>query len=84
MLFAMGVCGFSVGLLWPGTLSLASKNVKGGNAMFAFMALFGDLGCLGGPTLAGVVSGANGDDLNFGILCAAVFEKGFAGSFKRR
>ena len=72
-LIAMGVCGFSVGLLWPGTLSLASKNVKGGNAMFAFMALFGDLGCLGGPTLAGVVSGANGDDLNFGILCAAVF-----------
>lgn len=72
-LIAMGVCGFSVGLLWPGTLSLASKNVKGGNAMFAFMALFGDLGCLGGPTLAGVASGAKGDDLNFGILCAAVF-----------
>lgn len=72
-LISMGVCGFSVGLLWPGTLSLASKNVKGGNAMFALLALFGDLGCLGGPTTAGLVSGANGDDLNLGILFASIF-----------
>lgn len=72
-LAAMGVCGFSVGLLWPGTYSLASKNVKGGNAMFAFLALAGDLGCLSGPTLAGLVSASDGDNLKLGILCAAAF-----------
>lgn len=41
--------------------------------MFALLALFGDLGCLGGPTTAGLVSGANGDDLNLGILFASIF-----------
>ena len=48
------VCGFSVGILWPGTFSKASAAVKGGGtAMFALLALAGDLGCSGGPALAG-------------------------------
>lgn len=69
-----GLCGFSVGLLWPGTYSLASARVaKGGTAMFAFLALAGDLGCSLGPTLVGRVSAACGDNLKAGMLSAVVF-----------
>lgn len=68
------VCGFSVGILWPGTFSKASAAVKGGGtAMFALLALAGDLGCSGGSTLAGAVSSQCGDNLRMGILAAAVF-----------
>lgn len=68
------VCGFSVGILWPGTFSKASAAVKGGGtAMFALLALAGDLGCSGGPTLAGAVSSQCGDNLRMGILAATVF-----------
>lgn len=68
------VCGFSVGILWPGTFSKASAAVKGGGtAMFALLALAGDLGCSGGPTLAGAVSSRCGDNLRMGILAAVVF-----------
>ena len=56
-LLAMGIAGFSVGLLWPGTFSLASKALpKGGTALFALLALGGDLGCSGGPTFVGLFS----------------------------
>lgn len=72
-LLGCGLCGFSVGLLWPGTFSLASAGIpKGGTAMFAFLALAGDLGCSMGPTLVGRVSGAVGDDLQAGILAAVI------------
>ncbi|MEI3020325.1 MFS transporter [Ruminococcus sp.] len=68
------VCGFSVGILWPGTFSKASAAVKGGGtAMFALLALAGDLGCSGGPTLAGAVFSQCGDNLRMGILAAVVF-----------
>lgn len=68
------VCGFSVGILWPGTFSKASAAVKGGGtAMFALLALAGDLGCSGGPTLAGAVSSQCGDNLRMGILAAVIF-----------
>lgn len=68
------VCGLSVGIMWPGSFSKASAAVKnGGTAMFALLALGGDLGCLGGPTFAGMMASAFGDDLKKGILCAAVF-----------
>lgn len=69
-----GICGFSVGILWPGTFSMASKAMPaGGTALFAMLALGGDLGCSGGPTYVGISSGLLGDNLGFGILCAAVF-----------
>lgn len=69
-----GLCGFSVGLLWPGTYSLASAQIaKGGTAMFAFLALAGDLGCSLGPTLVGRVSALYGDNLKAGMLSAVVF-----------
>ena len=73
-LLGCAVCGFSVGILWPGTFSKASASIKGGGtAMFAMLALAGDVGCSGGPTLAGLVSGACGNNLHMGILVAIVF-----------
>ncbi len=72
-LIGCGICGFSVGLLWPGTFSLAAVGVpRGGTAMFALLALAGDLGCSMGPTLVGRVSAAAGEDLKKGILAAVV------------
>lgn len=72
-LVGCGICGFSVGLLWPGTFSLAAVGIpRGGTALFALLALAGDLGCSMGPTLVGRVSAAAGDDLRKGILVAVV------------
>lgn len=69
-----GICGLSVGILWPGVYSTAGELCpEGGTAMFAVIALAGDIGCSGGPTLVGFVSGAFGDDLQKGMLSAAVF-----------
>lgn len=75
------LCGLSVGIMWPGSFSKASSALKrGGTAMFAFLALAGDVGCSGGPTLVGVVSGALGDDLKLGILAGIVFPVVLIGS----
>lgn len=73
---AMGLCGFSVGILWPGTLSTAASKVGGGNATFALLALAGDLGCMCGPTLSGLASSAAGDNLKIGVLCSIIFPIG--------
>ena len=68
------VCGFSVGILWPGTFSKAAAAIKGGGtAMFAFFALAGDFGCSAGPTLAGFVSSHFENNLRAGILAAIIF-----------
>lgn len=76
-LLGCAVCGFSVGIFWPGTFSKATAAIPGGGtAMFALLALAGDLGCAGGPTLAGLVSDAAGGNLRTGILTAAVFPAG--------
>ena len=73
-LIGCGLCGFSVGVLWPGTFSMASASIeRGGTAMFAYLALAGDLGCSLGPTVVGRVSGMAGDNLKIGILAAVVF-----------
>jgi len=73
-LVGCGVCGFSVGIMWPGTFSKASATIRnGGTAMFAMLALAGDVGCSGGPTLAGFVSSAAGNNLHVGICAALVF-----------
>lgn len=73
-LAACAVCGLSVGIMWPGTFSKASVAIpKGGTAMFALLALGGDLGCSGGPTVVGAVSSAMGENLKMGILAAVVF-----------
>lgn len=73
-LIGCAVCGLSVGIMWPGTFSKASASMpKGGTAMFAMMALAGDLGCSGGPTAVGMISSVFGDDLKKGILAAICF-----------
>ena len=73
-LIGCAVCGFSVGILWPGTFSKASAEIKnGGTVLFAMLALAGDVGCAGGPTLAGFVSSAFGNNLHIGVLSAIVF-----------
>lgn len=73
-LIGVGLCGFSVGIFWPGTFSTASASMhRGGTALFALMALAGDLGCSAGPTVAGAVASALGDNLRAGILCGLGF-----------
>lgn len=68
------LCGFSVGIMWPGTISIASQTCPaGGTAMFAFLALAGDLGSTVGPMSVGVVSGLADSDLKKGLLMAVVF-----------
>ena len=73
-LLGCGLCGFSVGILWPGTFSLASIQCPtGGTAMFALLALAGDLGCLSGPGTVGIVSDWMGGNLKSGLLIAMIF-----------
>lgn len=73
-LIGCGICGFSVGAMWPGTFSLASERCpRGGTAMFALLALAGDAGCSAGPAIVGFVSGALNDDLKTGLLSAVIF-----------
>lgn len=73
-LIGCAVCGFSVGIFWPGTFSLAAlKLPTAGTAMYAFMALAGDVGCSAGPTLVGFVANANQNNLQTGLLMALVF-----------
>lgn len=73
-LVGCGICGLSVGILWPGVFSLAAERAPtGGTAMFAFLALAGDLGCSSGPTLVGIVSSAFNDNLRAGFLAAIAF-----------
>lgn len=73
-LLGCALCGFSVGIFWPGTFSIAAVNLPGaGTAMYALMALAGDVGCSGGPTLVGLVSGAADGRLQTGLLAAIVF-----------
>ncbi len=68
------LCGLTVGIMWPGTFSRAAVVLRrGGTAMFALLALAGDLGCSSGPTLVGFVSGLAGDNMKMGILAAIVF-----------
>ena len=73
-LVGCGICGFSVGIFWPGTFSMASASLRrGGTALFCMLALAGDLGCSLGPTVVGFVSSAVKDNLKIGILVAIVF-----------
>lgn len=85
-LVGCGLCGLSVGIMWPGVFSLAAKHCpEGGTSMFAFLALAGDVGCFAGPSLVGFVSsfaenkhmifiGALlGSGLKVGLLCAIIF-----------
>lgn len=68
------LCGFSVGIMWPGTISIASKQIPlGGTAMFALLAMAGDLGGAIGPGLVGAISQNAGDNLKAGMLAGCIF-----------
>lgn len=68
------ICGLSVGIMWPGTFSMAAASMpRGGTALFALLALAGDMGCSSGPTFVGFISGALGDNLKIGVLAAMLF-----------
>lgn len=73
-LLGCALCGLSVGILWPGTYSLASAKLPyGGVRMFAVLAMAGDIGCLVGPTAAGWLAEAFGNNLKIAFLAAIVF-----------
>ena len=68
------MCGFSVGIMWPGTLSITSKKLPaGGTAMFALLAMAGDLGGAMGPGIVGMISQKNGDNLQAGLFAGSIF-----------
>ena len=73
-LIGCALCGLSVGIMWPGTISISSQKCpKGGTAMFAFLALAGDLGAAVGPAMVGRIADAAGGNLKTGLLFATVF-----------
>ena len=68
------LCGLAVGIMWPGSISISSQNCpKGGTAMFAFLALAGDLGAMVSPAMVGSISEKAGGTLKTGLLAATVF-----------
>lgn len=67
-------CGFSVGIMWPGTISITSPRLpSGGTALFAMLAMAGDLGGAVGPSFVGAVTQRAGDNLQSGMLVGSVF-----------
>lgn len=71
------VCGFSVGIMWPGTLSITSARMPlGGTALFALLAMAGDLGGAFGPSMVGYVTQLAGDDLRAGLQVGCIFPIG--------
>ena len=68
------LCGFSVGIMWPGTISICSPKIpKGGTAFFAMLAMAGDLGGSAGPALVGNISQMFDNNLKAGLLAGTVF-----------
>ena len=68
------VCGFSVGIMWPGTISISSKKFPlGGTAMFALLAMAGDLGGSIGPGIVGYITQEAGDNIRVGMSVGLVF-----------
>ena len=73
-LIGCSICGFSVGCMWPGTFSKAAVALQsGGTAMFALLALGGDLGCSAGAAVVGVATEWLGGNMKLGILAAVIF-----------
>ncbi len=73
-LIGCALCGLAVGIMWPGTISISSQKCpKGGTAMFAFLALAGDLGAAIGPGMVGGIADAAGGNLKTGLVFATVF-----------
>ena len=68
------VSGLAVGIMWPGSISLTSARIpKGGTALFALLALAGDVGGTFGPSLVGLGIKSAENDIQCGLLAASVF-----------
>lgn len=68
------VCGLSVGIMWPGSISLTSARIPGGGtALFALLALAGDMGGTLGPSIVGLCTGSSENDIQSGLLAASIF-----------
>ncbi len=82
-LLGCALCGLSVGIMWPGTFSIAAREcAQGGTALFAFLALAGDAGCMSGPGLVGIVADNAGKwGLKGGLLAAIIFPICIGGTF---
>lgn len=73
-LFGCVVCGFSVGIMWPGSISISSSRMPlGGTALFALLAMGGDLGGSIGPVMIGLITENAEDNMKSGMLAATVF-----------
>lgn len=73
-LIGCALCGLSVSAMWPGTISLSTKQMTGAStAMFAFLALSGDIGCTAGPTITGFITNSLGGDLKKSLIFSIVF-----------
>lgn len=73
-LIGCALCGFSVGIMWPGTVSFAAKLFEqGGPVLFSSLALAGDFGCSFGPTLVGLLSSSTGTGISGGLMAALIF-----------
>ena len=73
-LIGCALCGLAVGIMWPGTICISSQKCpRGGTAMFAFLALAGDLGAAVGPSMVGGIADAVGGNLKTGLLFATLF-----------
>lgn len=68
------ICGFSVGIMWPGSISITVPRIpKGGTALFALLAVAGDMGGAFGPSMVGYFSQQAGDNLRVGLLTGCIF-----------
>ena len=73
-LVGCAMCGFSVGIMWPGTICMANESISnGGVKMFALLALAGDIGCTLGPTTAGWIADICGNNLKISFLFSIIF-----------
>ncbi|MDO4622608.1 MAG: MFS transporter [Eubacteriales bacterium] len=68
------LCGFSVAIMWPGTISISSaKFPRGGTAMFALLAMAGDMGGSIGPAVVGRITQYADDSIRIGLRVGLVF-----------
>ncbi len=83
-LIGCSLCGLGVSLMWPGVLSMTSSEygTMTSPALFAFLALAGDIGCSLGPWITGKVSdvyiaagtaASSGGAIRTGLLAASIF-----------
>ena len=72
-LVGCALCGLAVGVMWPGTYSIATQTVSMDMRAFALLAVGGDIGCIIGPAAVGWIAGFFGDNLKISFIISAIF-----------